>query len=401
MSEGVIELLAIERDRHNVYYPFRVEGPISRLFWDCRELVIHCSEGVSSDLARLSAGFLIAMAPVGWTQGARIVLSHAIPEASRSMLRRVGGYLAGHYGWDEHDVTAGAAVLPGEEPGPAFHSGLMFSGGIDSCAALIELDERVDWLIHLSNFENLDSRMTPAQRAEGPLTTRATAHERGLGWMHLFTNIASVFKHNLFDDRFPGDCSFWLGLEHVHHIATALSVIRPPLARVHLAGGFSELLVAAGSCAASASFIRCYDASPPLELVHEHSPRQEKVQWILDRAPELLRRLRVCYSSGGGACAECRKCQATFLMILSAGGALEQTPFPPEIIDRALEAIDRLSRVGPRGHGFFNQALTGRSLRGTREERWAELAARVRAQRPAPAASSAGVAPLTPPRGDP
>ena len=29
----------------------------------------------------------------------------------------------------------------------------MFSGGVDSSAALIELGDRVDWLIHLSNFE--------------------------------------------------------------------------------------------------------------------------------------------------------------------------------------------------------------------------------------------------------
>jgi hypothetical protein len=380
MHDSAIELLTIERDRDHVYYPFRVDGPVARLFWDCRELVIRCSEGVSSDLARLAAGFLIAMAPVTWTQGARISMRLAVPDGARRMLDRVGRHLAAHYGWPYHDAAASIRVMAHQAP-HAVHAGLMFSGGVDSAAALIDLDERVDWLIHLSNFENLDSRMTPAQRIQGPVTTRETAHERGLGWMHLSTNIASVFKHNLFDDRFPDHCSFWLGLEHVHHIVTALSVVRPLLARVHLAGGFSELLAAVGGCAASASFIDCYDWSPPMALVHEHVKRQQKIERILDRAPELLARLRICYSSGDSTCAECLKCQATFLMILSAGGSIEQTRFPPAILDRGLEVIDRLSRIGPEGHGFYNQSLAGRRLSGTRDERWAQLAAIARAQR--------------------
>jgi hypothetical protein len=380
VSQGVIRLTTIERDRHAAYYAFHVEGPIERLFWDCRELTIHASEGVTSDIARLAAGFLCAMAPVAWTHGARVVLPFAIPEESRRMLSRVGRHLAAHYGWPHHDVTAGIRAVDEPLP-PAVHAGLMFSGGVDSLAALLELEDRIDWLIHLTNFENLDSRMTEAQIEDGLATTRATAHERGLGWMHLRTNLASIFKHNLFDDCFPKDCSFWLGLEHVHQIATALSVLRPRLARTYVAGGFSELLAAVGSCAASASFLACYDATPPLDLVHERVMRQEKVERILDGAPELLRRLRVCYSSGDGTCAECRKCQATAMMILSGGGSIDATSFPPVVLDRVLETIARLSAIGPEGHGFYNQSLAGRRLHGTREERWVQLAQFARAQK--------------------
>ena len=114
--------------------------------------------------------------------------------------------------------------------------------GVDSSAALVELGDRVDWLIHVSNFENLESQMTEQLLADELASTRAVAEARGLGWMHLRTNFPAVFKHNRFDDHFPPGCSFWLGLEHVQHIATALAVMRPRLERVYLAGGFSELL---------------------------------------------------------------------------------------------------------------------------------------------------------------
>jgi hypothetical protein len=208
------------------------------------------------------------------------------------------------------------------------------------------------------------------------------AEARGLGWMHLRTNIPSVFKHNRFDDHFPPGCSFWLGLAHVQHIATALAVMRPRLERVYLAGGFSELLRRTGSCAASAAFVNRYAVPVPLSLVDEHTSRQRKVERIIDRDPRLLRSLRVCYSSGGQpTCANCLKCQATMLMVLSGGGSFDDTAFPPEILDRLVGRVDELSRVGPEGHAFFNEALTGRILRGSRERRWRDLRAIVLAQR--------------------
>ena len=201
--------------------------------------------------------------------------------------------------------------------------------------------------------------------------------------MHLRTNIPSVFKHNRFDDHFPPGCSFWLGLAHVQHIATALAVMRPRLERVYLAGGFSELLGRTGSCAASAAaFVNRYAVPVPLSLVDEHTSRQRKVERIIDRDPRLLRSLRVCYSSGGRpTCANCLKCQATMLMVLSGGGSFGDTALPPEILDRLVGRVDELSRVGPEGHAFFNEALTGRILRGSRERRWRDLRAIVLAQR--------------------
>jgi hypothetical protein len=284
----------------------------------------------------------------------------------------------------------------------------MWSGGVDSSYALARLTSRdapeareslasdIDWLVHLSNFENLDSRTSEGQRAAALAATRRTADEHGLGWMHLRTNLAGIFKHNRFDDRFPPECSFWLGLMHLHHLATALVAVRPLLAGTLVAGGFSELHHRVGSCTASSAFVDLYRYPSPLQLIDEFEPRQRKVEYLVDRAPEMLRSLRVCYTSGDGTCASCRKCQATALMIVTAGGSLAATSFPPEIVANLLAKIEEIMDLPPEQHRFFNQALEGRRLHGSRGERWHQLirlleAAPVRREespRPAPSLRS-------------
>jgi hypothetical protein len=377
MTRGQVELLHIERDADTVRFPFRCDATLEPLLWPSRELTIYCSEGVGSDSSELAAAFLFAMAPLAWIYGAKIKMNFAIPEAAKRTLEDLGNYLSGHYAWPRVEITAGLRTIE-DSRAPRFHQGLFFSAGVDSALALSNLGERVDWLIHVSNFENLDSQMTPEQRGAALDTTRRIAHEHGCGWMHLRTNIAGIFKHNRFDDKFPQDCSFWLGLEHVQHLATAIAAARPRLTGVYLEGGFNELLTALGSCAASSAFVNLYRWRPPFQLLHQDMPRQEKIEYLIDNDPELLKTLRVCFSSGSGTCAACRKCQATMLMVLSGGGHLSGTSFSPKILASLVKAVERLSAIRPEGHAFFNQALTGRMLHGSRAERWAQLLAIIR-----------------------
>lgn len=372
MAAPQVEILELGGNRHNGYCEFSCAEELSSLLWDNRVLTLFCSEGVRWEPDTLAAAALFALAPLGWTQGAEISCPVPVPEEAVRCLDEVGTFLAGFYGWPASAPFRNVPTRPARSF-PRNHRALMFSGGIDSARALVELEPELDWLVHVSNFENLDSRMTPEQRDAALATTRQVAHERGLGWMHLRTNIPSLFKHNRFDDKFPPECSFWLGLEHVQHIATALVAVQPLLARVFLAGGFSELHRWAGSCAGSAAFVDRYTFPAPLQLVHELEMRQPKVEYLIDRAPGLLRTLRVCYSSGDGTCGECRKCQATALMILSGGGSLRDTSFPPRIVENLIEKVKELSALPPEGQGFFNQSLEGRALSGSREERWAQL----------------------------
>lgn len=373
MNEG-IRLTEIGWDRQNTFCAFEVDPRFAHLFWDERVLTLSCSEGVRPDAENVVAGFLLAMAPVGWTFGASISCSGlAVPQPALDCMNRVGAYLRGHYGWRDHDPFRDVLTRPARWDHPRSHRALLWSGGVDSAYALITARDSVDWLVHLTNFENLESRMTDEQRSSELASTWRTADERGLGWMRARTNIPSIFKHNRFDDAFPPDCSFWLGLEHVQHIATALSIVRPLLAEVVMAGGFNELVRHVGSCAADASFIEQYDYPAPLRLVDELVPRQQKIETLLDRAPELLRTLRVCFSSGDATCAGCNKCQTTALMILAGGGTLGETPFPREIATSMLTRIEEIRRNGVKGHGSFKQALDGRVLSGSPEERWSQL----------------------------
>jgi hypothetical protein len=379
MQRSQIELLHIRRDANSVIFPFRCDRELEHLFWPSRELVIYCSEGVRSDPSELAATFLLAMSPVAWMYEAEIKMNFPVPIQAKCTLQALGSFLSSHYGWAPVDVTAQVSAGECTSYG-SFHSGLFFSGGVDSSVALSQLGERVDWLIHVSNFENLDSRLSANQRQQALDTTSSVANSRGCGWIHLRTNLAGLFKHNVFDDNFPPDCSFWLGLEHVHHLATAISVVRPRLQRVFLAGGFSELLAKVGSCAASSAFVDLYQWQPPFQLLHEDMPRQEKIEYLLDNDPEFLKTLRVCFSSGNGTCNTCRKCQATMLMVLSAGGDVYQTSFHPAILKHLAATVEELSAIGPEGHSFFNQALSGRMLQGSRAQRWAQLKATIRKQ---------------------
>jgi hypothetical protein len=387
MSESsFIELTELGRDPWRVRFRYACSPDLEHLLWDNRLLGLACNEGVRSEASALAGAFVSAFAPLGWAYGAELRSPIQVPGALIESLRSVGGFLQDHYGWPRHDPFAKLQPLdPTEEEDldlPRHHRGLMFSAGIDSCRALVDLEQResagearVDWLIHLSNFENLDSMTTDEQRADALGTTHAVAQERGLGWMHLWTNLASVYKHNRLDEKFPENCSFWLGIMHVHHIFTALTVIRPLLARVYLAGGFSELLTRVGSCAGSAAYVDRYAYPAPLELLHETEMRQPKVEDLLDQAPELLSTLRVCYSSGDGTCDRCRKCQATALMIVAGGGDLEQTSFPPTIRKALVERIEEIRHLPEEGHRFFHQSLAGRALSGSRQERWDQLLA--------------------------
>jgi hypothetical protein len=379
MRRSQIELLHIMRDANCVSFPFRCDRELEHLFWPRRELTIYCSEGVRSDPSELAAAFLFAMSPVSWMYGAEVKMNFPVPVQAKRTLQELGSFLYSYYGWAPIDVMSRIHTTECDSY-CSFHSALFFSGGIDSSIALSQLGERVDWLIHVSNFENLDSHLSVEQRQQALDTTSSVAHARGYGWIHLRTNLAAIFKHNVFDDKFPPDCSFWLGLEHVHHLATAISVARPRLQQVFLAGGFSELLAKVGSCAASSAFVDLYQWQPPFHLIHEDMPRQEKVEYLLDHDPELLKTLRVCFSSGNGTCNNCRKCQATMLMVLSAGGSMTQTSFPPTILQNLAATVEKLSRIGPEGHTFYNQALSGRMLRGPRAHRWAQLKAIIQRQ---------------------
>jgi hypothetical protein len=376
-GDNVVRLIGIERTADTVRFPFEAGAAVAPYLWRERQLTIHCSEGVHVDPAHLRAVFLLAMAPLHWMCGTEIALGGEVDASAVGSLRALGDHLQRFYGWERRDLTAGQSTRPVRRYRPA-HRALLFSAGVDSMMSLVEEQDRLDWLVHVSNFENLDCRTSEGQREEALRHTREIAHASGLGWLHLRTNIPAVLRHARFDAYFPGECSFWLGLEHVHHLATALAALRVPFAEVLMSGGFNDLLHRTGSCAADADFIAHYTWPQPLRLLHEKMLRQDKVEKLLRQAPQRLKQLRVCFSSGDGVCPDCRKCQATLLMVLTAGGSLTDTNFPAEILPSLERKLQQVVVEPPEQHTFFNEALLGSALAGSRAERWEQVGAIVR-----------------------
>src|SRR4051795_1630779 len=107
MSETIVTLRDIDCDINSARLIFTVDGPSEAMFWNNRELVIYCSEGVTSDPTELAGTFVIAMAPVCWIGAGRVAMEHQIPLDVQRMLRRVGDVLARHYGWKPQDASAG------------------------------------------------------------------------------------------------------------------------------------------------------------------------------------------------------------------------------------------------------------------------------------------------------
>jgi hypothetical protein len=59
---------------------------------------------------------------------------------------------------------------------------------------------------------------------------------------------------------------------------------------------------------------------------------------------------------------------------------LRDTSFPQTIVPSLIAKINELKDLPAGGHRFFNQALEGRALEGSRRERWCQLLRMVESQ---------------------
>ena len=78
--------------------------------------------------------------------------------------------------------------------------------------------------------------------------------------------------------------------------------------------------------------------------------RVEKITWLVEKHPEVLEHLRVCFANDGGPgnCGRCRKCIKT-MVTLSLLGALKQArgfpdEFPREMVEKLPGRIFRKGR---------------------------------------------------------
>ena len=353
-------------------FEFALDSELEPYFWELRTLKI-AVHGGAVDLAHASDFFFVAMAPLVWILGAEIEAQELVSHSARLTIDALGSYLSNHYRWRSRLALQNVrtAVRP---PAMTSRRALMFSGGVDSLAAFIDVGVEVDTLIHLVNFDRLFSDISIQQHELDLADMQEISALQGKRLVTIETNIADILRHGRLDRFFPGRCSFWYGLQHVNHVAAAISVLSD-FEEIYLSGSFDKLHERVGSCAARSQFVERYTPHAGLRLVQEHMLRQTKVELILDRNPALLSRLRVCYSSGDRTCTRCEKCLGTAMMVVAGGGSLENTSFPRET-GEALSVRLRTLRDAPVDHSLLTeQALNGRVLGGTRAQRFARLEA--------------------------
>lgn len=87
-----------------------------------------------------------------------------------------------------------------------------------------------------------------------------------------------------------------------------------------------------------------------VQVVHDHvdRSRQEKVRWLVEHRPDLLERIKVCYSDNRiDNCGRCHKCLLTMAALRAEGALHLATQFPPELDLGAVRA-QRVASLGVR-----------------------------------------------------
>jgi len=376
-GEAVIELRRIRRDGNVLSLEFDCDDDTAKYVWHRRSLEIYASGGVAESDLRANALFLVAFAPLAWLVGATLRSRYPATRQTLRALGAVGERVAAAYGlprWKKPFDVPVSDVPQVRAPG----YGLFLSGGVDSLTAALAVRDRLTSVLYVSDFDYIDDAASHAGCVEALDNAHRLARELALPLVHVQTTLAHVIRHSELDVFFSGGCSFWLGLQHVNHLAVAANAPAQPPGVVYVAGSVSEFHAQLGSCAADESFVASYDLDARLELVEADVSRQRKIETLLDEAPDWLARARVCYSSQGrGACADCGKCQGTALMILAGGGDLVRSPFPPNIVPELIWRIDECRREPPERNMLLEMALAGRALSGTRNERLDQLKALV------------------------
>jgi hypothetical protein len=367
-TEGTILLRDIKTHGTTSELHFESTRDLASSLWGERLLRISVEGApIHTSPTSLSSVFCLAMAPLCWVHGATIESSFGLSDEMRLGLDLVGRFVSDFYGWPRRHPFDAIRITPSRRVKRRSNS-LLFSGGVDSLSAAILLNESITQFVNLRNFDVQSTSLSQEQSEASRARLRVLAHYFKKPLLVVETNLADVVRHSKLDAHFPAGCTFWYGLQHVNHAAAAVAAVDVPWAKIFLAGSFRKLHDRVHSCAASSRFVNRYVWGPQLHLVEEFVERQRKVEFIIDSAPDVLRFLRVCYSSGDDACCSCDKCLGTALMIVAGGGDLRRTSLK-ECAGLPLRSFVRHHLNQGPNHIMVDHALLGRCLSGPRSQR--------------------------------
>jgi len=351
---------------------FDYSDDLKPYLWGEKTLTITSTYPLKRDESALAGVFCLALAPLGWILGAQFESGYAIDNEVLSCINRIGSILSKNYSWKPTAPFIWMRSTTNNHTAKAVQA-LFFSGGVDSLASLYRLKNRITCILHLTNFDYENVLLQQSQKELSLINARMYASQMKLDLIHCETNLSSVINHCALDKWFPRDCSFWLGLQHVNHMAVVMNAIDASFSPLYVSGSLDPLHKKIGSCASSSSFINSYMMDSRLEVFDENVSRQKKVEFLIDTAPRVFKNLRVCYTSGDAVCSDCAKCQGTALMIIAGGGHLADTNFPHSIREKLMVTLAKASLVPPDRNMLIMQSLTGRMLKGTQKERYITL----------------------------
>lgn len=385
---GLLTLKGMETSRYTVSFLFDASGHVGDFI---REGVfsIKSNRKITLDREELASVFYLGFAPLCWILGAEYRSALPVTGSARACLDKLGAYLCHHYGWEQSDPLRHIATISSlrhiNTIAPVSHidtisppsrkqnkNALLFSGGVDSLSAFFQYRKEIHTLIQLSNFDYVKETLSSAQLNSGLAFGRSFAAGHGKEYLHIETNFAHVITHKALDHYFPGECSFWYGLQHVSHLAVSAAIVGDHFEKVYVAGSNDELHRQVGSCASREEFVNLYAPGYRLCLVEEGVERQRKIEFLADTCPDCLKKLRVCFTSGDPVCCKCVKCLGTALMIIAGDIPLEQTVFPAAICKSLFPILHTLARTENK-FILYEQSLSGRSLHGSHADRIVQL----------------------------
>ena len=326
---------------------YKVEGNVGKYF--SREAEVFWAEysedieGVPESIAVIP--FVGNVLPIVWLADAELVLDEldktfyeCLPEVRHGymLLSPMLDFLGG-------ELTVGKIVDNGYVP--SSQEAVLFSGGVDAFATMLNHIDRKPMLITLWGADvALDDEA--GWRVVSEHVNR-TAETFSLPQsLFVKTNFRSFVDYwNLLQLVKKSGDEWWHGYQHglgiISHAAPIAYLHK--LERIYIASSFTyELRAICASDPVTDSHVRFAGA----EVRHDgyHMNRIEKVRKIVDTCERLGKKiqLRVCWVSRGGRnCCECEKCVRTIFCILAVNGDPGQCGFTlsPDVVRRYRDIV--------------------------------------------------------------
>src|SRR4051812_26468102 len=264
--------------------------------------------------------YLAAGLPLALRHGEDLEIDGTVSEGLLARAEQIQGVYTTWNPWLRPVAVRPDAQRSADSGGEAVAA--FFSRGVDSSYTAVAPRPGLPALTHLLFVDGLDLRHDAEVRAEEVRRAAEGAQAAGLPLLLTATNLRELSEPLCdWEDMAGAGLAF---------VALALS------------GGLSRVVIPSSD---SALGVSAAGTSPTLDplfsteavTVEHEAPwrtRVEKIAWLAEHRPQMLRRLKVCYAENRpDNCGRCGKCQLTLAGLLAAGALDSAEDFPDRVPD--------------------------------------------------------------------